>query len=150
MSQVILAFRKPFWPDSFFDVVCPDCFIPEFWVTAYPATSTHPATAGHSCMTGFVAGARAEGMSAMSQTSIILKSLAQLDQIFGAQPIYRFTVLAGKPSRGLQRRGGHASSRALGLNWGQRVNSQVLSSRSTRRPTHMCADMWWTGLEVPT
>ena len=95
MSQVILAFSKPFWPEGFFDVVCPDCFIPEFWVTAYPATSTDPATAGHSCMTGFVAGARAEGMSAMSHTSIILKSLAQLDQIFGAQSSSRCSVLAG-------------------------------------------------------
>lgn len=88
--QVILAFSKPFWPEEFFDVVCPDCFIPEFWVTAYPATSADPALAGHTCMTGFVAGARAEGMSAMSHTSIILKSLAQLDQIFGERSTSRF------------------------------------------------------------
>lgn len=34
--QVILVFSKPFWPPDFFDVVCTDCFIPEFWVTTYP------------------------------------------------------------------------------------------------------------------
>ena len=34
--QVILVFCKPFWPLDFFDVVCTDCFIPEFWVTTYP------------------------------------------------------------------------------------------------------------------
>ena len=36
MLQVILVFSKPFWPLDFFDVVCTDCFIPEFWVTTYP------------------------------------------------------------------------------------------------------------------
>ena len=34
--QVILVFSKPFWPLDFFDIVCTDCFIPEFWVTTYP------------------------------------------------------------------------------------------------------------------
>ena len=34
-------------------------------------------------MTGFAAGVRAEEMSEMRQGTVILKSLAQLDQMFG-------------------------------------------------------------------
>ena len=60
--------------------------MPEFWVTEYPATSSDPATAGLCCITGFVAGARAEEMSALSQTTVVTRSLAQLDQIFGGAP----------------------------------------------------------------
>ena len=35
------------------------------------------------CMTGFAAGVRAEEMSEMRQGTVILKTLAQLDQMFG-------------------------------------------------------------------
>ncbi|EIE19221.1 amine oxidase [Coccomyxa subellipsoidea C-169] len=81
--KVIFAFSWPFWPTGFFDVVCTDSFMPEFWVTEYPATSSDPATAGLCCMVGFVAGARAEEISHLSQTAVITRSLAQLDHIFG-------------------------------------------------------------------
>ncbi|CAL8464484.1 g4019 [Coccomyxa elongata] len=81
--KVILAFSRPFWPADFFDVVCTDCFMPEFWVTEYPATCSDPATAGLCCITGFVAGAAAEEMSRLSQTTVVTRSLAQLDRIFG-------------------------------------------------------------------
>ena len=81
--QVILAFSRPFWPQGFFDVVCPDCLIPEFWVTEYPATSCDARTSGLVCMTGFVAGARAEELSSWPQTHLIFKALAQLDEMFG-------------------------------------------------------------------
>jgi len=37
--QVIMMFAQPFWPEGFFDVVCTDSFIPEFWVTPPPAYS---------------------------------------------------------------------------------------------------------------
>jgi len=37
--QVIMMFAHPFWPEGFFDVVCTDSFIPEFWVTPPPAYS---------------------------------------------------------------------------------------------------------------
>ncbi len=33
-------FAQPFWPEGFFDVVCTDSFIPEFWVTP-PAAYSH-------------------------------------------------------------------------------------------------------------
>ena len=39
MSQVMLAFRRCFWPPELFDVVCTDSFIPEFWCTRYPASA---------------------------------------------------------------------------------------------------------------
>ena len=32
----MLAFSCRFWPRQLFDVVCTDCFIPEFWCTRYP------------------------------------------------------------------------------------------------------------------
>lgn len=41
--QVIMMFAQPFWPADFFDVVCTDSFIPEFWVTSPPlVTPTQP------------------------------------------------------------------------------------------------------------
>ncbi len=79
--QVILAFSSPFWPDGFFDVVCTDCFIPEFWVTSYSGiTGASPALY---CMVGFVAGQKAEDMSNMRPSNIISNTLNQLDQMFG-------------------------------------------------------------------
>ena len=96
--QVILAFSKPFWPQGFFDVVCPDCLIPEFWVTSYPATSGSARTSGLVCMTGFVAGARAEELSSWSQTHIIFKTLSQLDDMFGTKRIFGFAVHSCHPA----------------------------------------------------
>ena len=41
--QVIMMFAQVFWPADFFDVVCTDSFIPEFWVTSPPLhTPTQP------------------------------------------------------------------------------------------------------------
>ncbi|DBA73197.1 TPA: hypothetical protein ACH3X1_011273 [Trebouxia sp. C0004] len=37
--KVIMMFAQPFWPEGFFDVVCTDSFIPEFWVTPPPTYS---------------------------------------------------------------------------------------------------------------
>ena len=34
-----MMFAQPFWPEGFFDVVCTDSFIPEFWLTPPPAYS---------------------------------------------------------------------------------------------------------------
>lgn len=43
MAQVIMMFAQPFWPADFFDVVCTDSFIPEFWITSPPLlTPTRP------------------------------------------------------------------------------------------------------------
>ena len=78
---MILAFNTPFWPEQFFDVVCTDCFIPEFWVTSYPAAAQDSSNL-HS-MVGFVAGKKAEDLSSMRPSNIIQNALQQLDQIFG-------------------------------------------------------------------
>jgi monoamine oxidase len=79
--KVILAFSKAFWPEGFFDVVCTDCFIPEFWVTSY--ASRAGSSTGVHCMTGFIAGKRAEDLSALRPSNIITNALNQLDQMFG-------------------------------------------------------------------
>ena len=141
----MLTFSHAFWPPEFFDVVCTDCFIPEFWATTYRSVSepsnvgaeeeaavrrpydskstrpvggsgqaslasstseVRPSSANDSggadssgqqsassseagaaaCMVGFAAGRRAEVMSGMNQSSIVLRALDQLDRIFGARP----------------------------------------------------------------
>ncbi|KAL3134987.1 hypothetical protein ABBQ32_007941 [Trebouxia sp. C0010 RCD-2024] len=104
--KVIMMFAQPFWPDGFFDVVCTDSFIPEFWVTDPPLTPSHSqrasATTGlqdvdklhHAqqqqstpvhCMVGFVAGSRAEEISKLRQNSVIIQTLSQLDEMFGTR-----------------------------------------------------------------
>lgn len=117
LMQVILMFAQPFWPAHFFDVVCTDSFIPEFWVTSPPVlapsqpqpASAHPGGRHDSnssnatlqqpqqhqsaeppvhCMVGFVAGSRAEEISMLRQNSVIIQTLSQLDQMFGKpQPL---------------------------------------------------------------
>ncbi len=43
-------FAQPFWPEGFFDVVCTDSFIPEFWVTSPPSCSRqHTITPDSTC-----------------------------------------------------------------------------------------------------
>lgn len=109
IAQVIMMFAQPFWPAAFFDVVCTDSFIPEFWVTTPmltpPLTPCQPQPASmhtglqevdksqHAqqqsaeppvhCMVGFVAGSKAEEVSKLRQNSVIIKTLSQLDQMFG-------------------------------------------------------------------
>lgn len=180
--KVVMMFAHPFWPADFFDVVCTDSFIPEFWVTSPPAVRYHQAsklnstqdvsTSQHTthqesvilgsssthqepgggavcgpeqgaakdlaraqhecqqaqhndpkatapdvevcqaqqassnqessgndapqqqqqqqqqsmyCMVGFVAGSKAEEISKMRQNSVVIKSLSQLDQMFGTK-----------------------------------------------------------------
>lgn len=82
--QVILALDRPIWPDGFFDVVCPGGFFPEFWVTRYPAEPGYegPQLFG---ITGFACGERAERMADMREAALVRATLAQLDEIFGAE-----------------------------------------------------------------
>lgn len=88
--QVILAFRRPFWPEKLFDVVCVDCFIPEFWVTSYPATdSCKTSSTGRHAMVGFVTGQRAVDASRLSVAQIVRRTLQQLDRMFGEPSIDR-------------------------------------------------------------
>lgn len=35
--KVLLAFRVPCWPTGLWDAVCPGAFLPELWITSYPA-----------------------------------------------------------------------------------------------------------------
>ncbi|KAL0045848.1 hypothetical protein WJX82_006614 [Trebouxia sp. C0006] len=98
--KVIMMFAQPFWPEGFFDVVCTDSFIPEFWVTPPPAyshqheketksfqhasqspTSDYP-QAGSSQQAAAQDGSKAEEISKLRQNSVVLKTLSQLDDMF--------------------------------------------------------------------
>ena len=88
--QVVLAFTRAIWPQDFFDVICPDNFIPEFWVTTHTVAKLSkalPPTQGvgafQHVIVGFVAGSKADAISSMSEDEIIRRSLSQLDDIFG-------------------------------------------------------------------
>lgn len=80
--QVIVALERPIWPEGFFDVVCPGCFIPEFWVTEYPREAEYrgPNLYG---ITGFACGKKAEQLSGMRESALVIATLAQLDELFG-------------------------------------------------------------------
>ena len=169
-------FARPFWPEDFFDVVCTNSFIPEFWVTKPPTfgqytpasvqqigqgsgspqhaqqaqspsqhdelhdandsqqaqhahLSQHAQPTQHAqqqqsqhypngqqqqaqqaqhtqqqepqqqqtdeapvhCMVGFVAGSRAEDISKLTQNSVIIRTLSQLDQMFGKHRRHELT-----------------------------------------------------------
>lgn len=86
-GQVILAFNRTIWPPDFFDVVCVDSFIPEFWATTYPPPGRQlpgGASAQQShVLVGFVTGLRAVRASALPQSAIVQQALQQLDCMFG-------------------------------------------------------------------
>lgn len=79
--QVLLGFNDKFWPEKLYDVVCPGGFIPEFWMTTYPA-SNPKATARHN-VTCFFAGERADEIGRMPQKEAVQKCLEELDRVFG-------------------------------------------------------------------
>ena len=87
-SKVILSFRRPFWPDGFFDACCMHAFLPELWVTTYPATAAKAeGTAeveGQAVVVGFVAGERAVALEALADAEVIARALQQLDAMFGS------------------------------------------------------------------
>lgn len=91
-SKVFLGFRKRLWPSDLFDVVCTNCFLPEFWITEYPkssvareAKSTKEAaliaeTVG--LVTFFVAGDLAGELDRMPEHIVFKRAIEQLDMIF--------------------------------------------------------------------
>ena len=76
----MIVLDKQIWPDGFFDVVCPGGFVPEFWVIEDQKSKQ---SVEEHCIVGFIAGKKAESLSRVSEASIVSKSLAQLDEIFG-------------------------------------------------------------------
>lgn len=83
--KVLLAFNRPFWPAGFFDAVCLDSFVREFWVTKYPPTTDDPELLNLHAMTGFTAGVPADIMSKLPEMEIVKRTLAQLDRMFGTE-----------------------------------------------------------------
>ena len=78
--QVIVVLDKPIWPPEFFDVICPGSFFPELWVTQYPANGkTDIQLYG---IIGFACGHKADQISKMRDSSVVLALLRQLDEVF--------------------------------------------------------------------
>lgn len=82
---MIIVLSKPIWPEGFFDVICPGCLIPEFWVTTYPAGKESREMRPLHGIIGFACGSKAEQLSCMPDSAKIRASLAQLDEIFGEE-----------------------------------------------------------------
>ena len=88
--KVILSFAEPFWPDDFFDAVCPGCFVPEFWVKKPPARRHFEGkerdNEDHSLsphvVTGFLCGRFAQEAQALGERETVRKALEQLDEMF--------------------------------------------------------------------
>ena len=80
--QVVLVLDKPIWPQDFFDVVCPGSFFPELWVTRYPPDADKAELQLFSIV-AFACGHKAEQISKMRDSSVVLALLRQLDEIFG-------------------------------------------------------------------
>ncbi|KAK9856419.1 hypothetical protein WJX84_007168 [Apatococcus fuscideae] len=113
--KVILAFSQPFWPEDFFDVVCPGGFMHEYWVSKPPPSmqpsasqpppedhdksdwfqpptpSLHQSPSGTSSHRSTAPSSSppdasaSEEMSGMRGSAIIRAALAQLDQIFATK-----------------------------------------------------------------
>ena len=91
-AKVFIGFSEIVWPEDLFDVVCTDCFLPEFWITTYPKSS-HPRQAKNAreaeaiaatkgLVTFFVAGDLANKIAKMKESDVIAKAIEQLDRIF--------------------------------------------------------------------
>ena len=83
--KVILSFARPFWPDDFFDAVCPGCFVPEFWVKRPPARrhfDENVNSLSPHVVTGFLCGDFAQEAQALGQKETVRRALEQLDEMF--------------------------------------------------------------------
>jgi monoamine oxidase len=91
-AKIFIGFRKTLWPENLFDVVCTNCFLPEFWITKYPdsplpreATSSEEAARiaeTRALITFFIAGDLADHLAKMDEKAIFDKAIVQLDAIF--------------------------------------------------------------------
>ncbi|EFJ44139.1 amine oxidase-like protein [Volvox carteri f. nagariensis] len=79
--KVVLSFSRRFWREDMYDVVCPGAFAPEFWMLNYPVTN--PGAGTPHCVVGFIAGERADEVSALGPEAAQKRFLEQLDEIFG-------------------------------------------------------------------
>ncbi|KAG1670019.1 hypothetical protein FOA52_011175 [Chlamydomonas sp. UWO 241] len=78
--KVFLTFKEQFWPKDMYDVICPECFVPEFWMVRYPETA--PGTGHPHLITGFLAGERADRASQLPEPEAVSSFLSQLDTMF--------------------------------------------------------------------
>jgi hypothetical protein len=91
-AKIFIGFNKILWPSDMFDVVCTNCFLPEFWITEYPksplareAKTSEEAeriaqTVG--LVTFFIAGDLANEIDKMEEKVVFDRAIEQLDMIF--------------------------------------------------------------------
>ena len=60
-AKVMLGFTRRFWPEGLFDVVCAGAYLPELWVTEFPAESGGGITGGGGGVTGGGGGVTSGG-----------------------------------------------------------------------------------------
>jgi hypothetical protein len=104
--KIVLTFAATVWPADFFDAVCPGCFVPEWWVTRYPAAAAAAAARGDEAesaaapaspsssspptpppphaITGFLCGAFADAALAAGPAATLAAAQAQLDAMFAS------------------------------------------------------------------
>lgn len=69
--KIVLQFSHRFWPEDFWDAVCSDAMVPEWWVVdALVAV-------------GFIAGRHADALGRLPKAELARRALRQLDDMFG-------------------------------------------------------------------
>ncbi len=91
-AKLFVGFRKIVWPEDVFDVVCTNCFLPEFWITKYSksplarevATSREAKLVAETValVTFFIAGDLADELDKMNRDVMFRRAIDQLDTIF--------------------------------------------------------------------
>lgn len=81
--KIFLTFKRRFWPETMYDIVCPDSFVPEFWMLTYPHTA--PGQGHPYLITGFLAGESADAVARMPEQTAVTAFLKQLDTIFASK-----------------------------------------------------------------
>jgi len=91
-AKLFIGFSEIFWPEDVFDVICTDCFFPEFWITKYAASSEPreaksaeeaaaiAATVG--VVTFFISGKFADAIANVQESELVNRAIDQLDTIF--------------------------------------------------------------------
>lgn len=79
--KIIMLFNDRFWPEDMYDVLCTSSLVPEFWMLRYPPTEAGKDCPQH-CIVGFLAGRRADAVSAMPEEVAVNLFLEQLDAVF--------------------------------------------------------------------
>lgn len=102
-AKLFVGFRKIVWPEDVFDVVCTNCFLPEFWITKYPKSPLAREVASSEeaklvaetvgLVTFFIAGDLADELDKMNRDVMFQRAIDQLDTIFNVSCKEHITTL---------------------------------------------------------